>query len=889
MRIGELLRRVRYLALRERYTAELEEEIRTHIDHRAAVLRAGGLSPAQARYEARRRFGNPVAIEERSRDMWGLSNLEHAAADLRFALRRLRRRPGFSVATILVAALGIGATTAVFSAIDAALIRPLPFPDASDLYVINARVPLDVGAPQPVTRHRADIDDMAAMTDVFSSVAVYAAGALNFEDPDNPLRINAGVVSHDFFTTFGARLQMGRTFDSSEVRPRGAHVVILSDAFWRDHLGGRDLLGQSIVLSGKPYTVIGVMAPGFDFPNRSDIWIPLTNPTTFDSFSAFRSFLPTRVVARARPGLTRELVSNRVIARWVQLAGPSVPGNATSAGLDEDIAAMKRKGGAVTLRERLVGDRRAPLTMLMGATLLLLLIACANVANLLLSDASTRQREVALREVLGASRARVTRQLLTESLVLALSGAALGVALAPTVLGLLRRLMPANLAGVAAAELNVRVLLFAVGLAVASAIVFGLWPALTATRGDAAEAMKSGGGMTSTSTGLGPARRAIITGELALTVMLLVGAGLMLRSFERVLRQDRGIRPDHVATLELTKNDRRGERLAKLHEMLARLENDPSIEGAAIVSDLPLSGAGGISVSVKVDGVTPRLQPGQLDMARYLQASGGYFKALGIPLLRGRTFTAADDSIAPPVAVINAAMAMAWWPDRDPIGQTFVTAARAPVTVVGIVGDLRDASLESVVQPQMYFPIDDQTPTNLALIARSSLPESEFLRRLRSAVRGVDAAQAVYNVRMMDDVISTSLAPRRTNTILIVLFGGLALVLSAFGVYAVVSFSVARRAREFGIRAALGATSSDIVALIGRELIVMVVLGVGLGLAGAWALSRVIAALLYGVEPHDPTTFIVVPLVLTLPALIAGWPPARRAMSANPMEVMRAE
>jgi len=528
----------------------------------------------------------------------------------------------------------------------------------------------------------------------------------------------------------------------------------------------------------------------------------------------------------------------------------------------------------------------------MGATVLLLLIACANVANLLLSDAASRRREVALREVLGATRARVTRQLLTECLVLALAGAALGIALAPTVLGLLRRLMPSDLAGIAPAELNLRVLAFATILAVLTALLFGLWPALSATRASAADTIKSGGGVGSTAAGLGRARRALITVEVALTVMLLIGAGLMLRSFARVLSQDRGIQSDHVATLELAikRNASRVERLAMLHGMLTQLQNDPLIDAAAVVNDLPLNGTSGMSISVKVDGVSPPNGPdGYAPMARYLQASGGYFKTLGISLLRGRTFTTSDDSLAPPVAVINMAMAKTWWPDRDPIGQKFVTAARAPVTVVGIVADLRERSLEGDVRPQMYFPIDDATPANLALIARSKLPPEDFLPRLRAAVRAVDATQAVYNVRMMDDVIATSLAPRRTNTTLIALFGALALMLSSFGIYAVVSHSVTRRAREFGIRAALGATQSDIAALVGRELLVMLGVGVALGLAGAWVLSRVIAALLYGVEPHDLGTFLVVPAVLTIPALIAGWPPARRAMGVSPMEVMRAE
>jgi predicted permease len=437
----------------------------------------------------------------------------------------------------------------------------------------------------------------------------------------------------------------------------------------------------------------------------------------------------------------------------------------------------------------------------------------------------------------------------------------------------------------------IRVLAFATMLAVVSALFFGLWPAVSATRGRAVETIKSGGALGSTAGGLGRARRAIITAELALTVMLLVGAGLMLHSLALVIGQDHGLATDHIATLEMaTGRGSRAVRLTKLHAMLAQLQNDPLIDAAAVVNDLPLNGTLAMSLGIKVDGAaTPPSQGGVPPMARYIQVSGSYFKTLGIPLLRGRTFTTSDDSIAPPVAVINMAMAKTWWPDRDPIGQTFETAARAPVTVIGIVADLRERSLEGGIRPQMYFSIDDATPTNLALIARSKLPSDAFLPRLRAAVHAVDPTQAVYNVRMMDEVIASSLAPRRTNTTLITLFGALALLLSSFGVYAVVSHSVTRRTREFGIRSALGATAADIATLVGRELLVMLGGGVAIGVAGAWALSRLMAALLYGVQPHDLTTFLVVPVLLVIPALLAGWAPARRAIGVSPMDVMRAE
>jgi predicted permease len=453
--------------------------------------------------------------------------------------------------------------------------------------------------------------------------------------------------------------------------------------------------------------------------------------------------------------------------------------------------------------------------------------------------------------------------------------------------------MPANLAGVAPAQLDVRVLVFAVLLAIVTGIVFGLWPALGTKRGDAAETIKSGG-LASTASGLGHARRVLITAELALTVMLLVGSGLMLRSLDRVLSLDMGMNPEHVGTLEFSfpRGTTNVTRLTKLRAIIERLERDPSIQDAAVVNDLPLRGNGGIALSITVDGVPKPKSMDEMAFSRYLRASSGYFKTLGIPILRGQTFAATTDSLSPPTAVISETMAKQWWPNGDALGKTFHFGGgglHPTFTVIGIAADVRESGLERKLQPQMYLPIERETPDNAAIVARGTLPPATLLARLNEAVRAVDPSQAVYNVRMMDAVVAKSMTPRRTNTTLIVIFGGVALLLSAFGVYAVVSYSVTRRAREFGIRAALGATGRNIVALVGRELIGVLVVGLAIGLAGAWALSRLMAALLFQVDAHDLPTFLAAPVALILPAVIAMLVPARRAMKVSPVEVMRAE
>ena len=893
MSLSEVIRRLRYLLRRDHYTAELEEEIRLHMQLRGERLQTSGLSPEYTRYAVRHRFGNPVAIKERSRDVWGMDWAEEIAADVRFAVRRLRNRPAFSISAIAVAALGIGATTAVFSAVDAAMLRPLPFQRPAELVTLTRTIiPFD--EEEGEEERMVSIKDAAAMSDVFSSVAAFAAGALNLEDRDRPRRLTAGVVTANFFSTLGVRPQLGRSFLPEEGRPKGPRAAILSDALWRSHFGGADVISKTVNLSGNRYVIVGIMPRSFRFPNESDVWIPLTVPTTRETFAPFRGFLPSRVIARVATGVSIDAASRRLMARWEQMLGPSEPGKRTSVHMAFDD--IKTLGAAVPLQKTIVGDRRRALTILMGATLLLLLTAAANIANLLLSDGAARQREVALREVLGASRGRVARQLLVESALLALLGAAAGLAFAPATLGVLRAMMPEDLAGTASVHVDLRVLTFAVVLAVGTGILFGLWPAFSASRVDAAETIKTGGGHGATASRLGKARRFLITAELALTAVLLTGSGLMLKSFHRLMSQDFGMRPDRAGTLELnfaaaaetdlSLGGAPTNRTRVLHTMINRLLADPAIEAAGVVNDLPLRGGAGLGVLIQSDGAPKPRE----NWARYLIASGGYFKAMGIPLLRGRTFEVSDDTTGPRAAIISKTTAARFWPNADPLGRTL----RMPpdtnrYTVVGIVADVREGSLDHPLDAQLYVSIDERPPRNVALVARSKLPPSVLLERLSGAVRFAAPAQAVYNVRMMDDVVDASASPRKTNTTLIVLFGALALVLSAFGVYAVVSYSVTRRSREFGIRAALGAHGGDILLLVGREILGVVGLGLALGLVAAWLLARVLTSLLYEVPGHDAQTFLTVPIVLVAPALVAALIPALRAVRVSPTEVMRAE
>ncbi|HEX7121848.1 MAG TPA: ABC transporter permease, partial [Gemmatimonadaceae bacterium] len=752
----------------------------------------------------------------------------------------------------------------------------------------NVDIPSEFSRGNPNDGRLLSIDDVGAMTEVYSHVAAYASGGLNLDDPERPLRVRAGVVTTAFFATLGVHPVHGRTFSDDEGRPNGPPAVILSDHLWRTHFGGNDVLGRSVSLHGRPYTIVGVMPPGFTFPQESDLWIPLTVPITFQTFEPFRGFLPSIVVARMNRGVSLEFAAAQTLARWQQVIAPAQ--GASRESLAEWLAEVRAKGAAIPLRRELVGDLRRPLLVLFGVTGLLLLIACANVANLLLSDAAIRRREIALRGVLGATRRRILRQLVAESALLAAAGAGLGIVLSPAVLRVLRAMMPDKLAGVAPAQLDWRVLAFAALLIVITTLLFGLWPAIGAARGSASDALKSGGHGT-TSGRIGGARRALVGTEVALTVMLLVAAGLMLRSFDRLMSENIGLDPERVATLELAfpRALPDGERLRIVEGAIDYLRRQPGIVAAGAVNDLPWRGGGGISVTVHVPDAPPP-PPGQRHFVRQLIATGDYFATMGIPLIRGRTFTPADNAQGTPVVIISQGAAETWWPGRDPIGRTFAMSRNSPpMTVIGVVADVREARLDRDPRPQMYFPMHAGLHYGAALVVRGTLPPATLMAQLREAVRTVAPSQAVYNVRMMEDVIGASVAPRRTNTMLIALFAGLALVLAALGVYAVVAYGVAQRSREFGIRAALGATGRDLLALVSSELAIVVAIGVAVGLAGAWAASRVMAALLYEVDPRDPATFAVVPLVLLLPAVVATLVPAVRAMRVNPTEVMRSD
>jgi putative ABC transport system permease protein len=877
---------------------EADDEIAFHLDRLTDdLIRAEGLSRAEARARAERRFGDVPAIRRdlhrratrrnRRRDRW--ERIGDLVRDLRIAGRRLRREPGYSGAVVAVLALGLGATSTMFSALDATLFRPLPFSAPERLVTAEVPVPFQPD-PAPSGTHLPTLADTADLRPIFERTAAYAAGGLNLADAERPARVRVGVVTAGFFETLGVHPLVGRTFAPEEGRPGGPPVVVLSRTFWQRHYGGDSVLGRTLRLGKRSYTVIGVMGRGFSFPAESDLWIPLTVPSTFDTFEPFRSYLPSTSIGRLAPGLDWRTADRRLLGLWERALG-AVKGPDQDQRIAERLDRLRREGTVYPFRATLTGDRGAPLLILFGATTLLLLVACANVTNLILARAAGRRQELAIFAALGASRGRIARQLLIESLILAGAGALAGLALVPPALQVITALTPRILRDLSPPTVDLRVVGFATFAALATGVGVGLWPAIRSRRVSGLDAIRLGHAVADRTRG----RRLLVGLELALTLPLLIGAGLALRSLARLLNTDIGLSADRVATAELSFSADRSstQRLATLEAILGRLTVGAGIDAAGFVNDLPLAGNGGLGARVVPDVGEPTSSPGDAPftlIARYLTASPGYFRVLGIPLLAGRLFLPGDDSTAPPVAVINERMARTFWPGVDPIGHTFTFSGDPrSFTVVGMVGDVREWGPDRPPPPQMFLSGYASAPTTLALVARGALPADRLLQRLRDAVRFADPSQPVYDVRTMDEVLSASLAPRRTNTTLIGVFGALGLVIAGLGVYGVVSYGVARRTRELGIRSALGADAGRLIRMVIGEMVAVTGVGIGAGLALAWSAGRIAAGQLYGVTPGDPVAFGAATVALLAAVGLATVVPARRAVRVDPATALRTE
>ena len=895
MTFAELRRRAWYFLHRNQAARDLEEEMRLHIALRAQSLRTASSSVAQrlpgaeraALASAQLQFGNRTQLLQRSQDAWGFSALESLRNDMQFAFRRLLKQRAFSAAVIVVMAIGIGATTAMFSAVDATLLRPLPFFQPDKLVMLPLQVPFQGGSGKRHSYQTNHIgyEQVSQMHDLFSYVAAYAVGGLNLSDEQHPIRVKTGVVTADFFRTLGAEALVGRTFSPGDGAPGTAYVAVLSYALWKNQFGAQAISALHLKLNSHEYRAVGVMPPQFGFPEQSDVWIPMSVPNTIETFEAFREIVLSTTIARLADNVNVATASAQLLSRFEQTDPAHTPQEA------ELYATLRKRGIAVPLKTMLASARSTTLYVLMTATGLLLLIACANVMNLMLAQASVRRREIAMRQVLGATHTRIVRQLMMESIVLSLAGAVVGMVVAWSALKSLSTLMPTTLSGIASLQIDWRILTFAIAVACVSSIAFGLWPALSSARQSSAESIKSGGGHGATSANSGRVRRMLVGAELALTIMLLTGAGVMLRSLQNILDRNMGMNPAHVGTMEVAfpMSMHIPERTRKIDAILAQLSSAPGIVAAGASKTLPLAGGGELFVGISVDGVDSKsIDYGKIGMT-FDNASPGYFAAMGIRVLQGRTFNDSDNSATHPGGIINATVAKLYWPKGDALGSTFrMMTDSTPITVVGVVADVTYHLGDDPVM-QIYHPIHLDMPFVASFVARGNMGDAATLKAMTTSVKVVDASQPVFHLRTMDEIREASVAPRRTSAQFIFIFAMFALLLASVGVYAVVSYSVTQRNRELGIRSALGATGRNLITLISREMLWVVVAGVLFGITGAWVGARYLDSLVYGVAAHDPLTFAMVPLALLLPVAAATALPALRMLRINPAQVMRAE
>jgi predicted permease len=818
------------------------------------------------------------------------------AQDLRYAFRVFAKNPGFTLAAVLSLAIGIGANTSIFSIMNALLLRPLPYKDSDQLVILWNRSPgLNITEDWFST---AQYFDIKTEHHGFEQVAIAIGGNENLTGQGEPERVGTIRVSSNLLPMLALRAASGRLFVADEDSPGHPATALLSYGMWARHYGSDPhMIGKSITVNGTPYQVVGIMPQDFSLPRevmptldgaeQADILLPLPLPA---DASRNRDHEDYNIIGKLKPGVSIKQAQAEMDTITAHLRRDYPETYPPNGGLTF---------GIVPLLEQVVGDVRRTLYVLLGAVAFVLLIACANVANLLLSRAVARQKEIAIRTAMGANRIRIARQLLTESILLALSGGILGVLFSYWSLHWIHILGPKSVPRLNAISINRETLIFTFLLSLLSGILFGLAPALRASLLNLHATLKDAGrGSAGTSSMWGHGnnlRRLLVVSELALCVMLLIGAGLLIRSFARLQDVQPGFNPRNVLTLELTMSSRKYDDkqavLATYHQLFERLERLPGVTAAGAVTALPLSEMfawGPITVEGRV------LPPGENFInADERMVNGHYFQAMEIPLLEGRLFNDQDTATSPPVLIIDDYMAKQLWPNQDSVGKRIhfggVTAKAPWVTVVGVVGRIKQYTLDSDSRIAFYLPQTQHVTRAMNVVVRSGIDPAALGSAVKQEIRGLDGDLPLYNVRTMTQRVDESLARRRFSMLLLVLFACLALVLATIGVYGVMAYLVSQGTREIGIRMALGATPGGILSLVVRKGMILALSGVAIGLAGAFALTRLMQSLLFGVDATDPLTFVAISGLLTLIALIASYIPAQRAARIDPAVSLRYE
>jgi len=893
---------------------ELEEEIKGHLQMAAQDRMDRGESPGQAESAAHRELGNAGLIKEVTREMWGWAWLERLLQDLRYGVRMLRKNPGTTFVSVLTLALGISASTTIFSVVYGVLLRPLPYPKPDQI----VRVSETDRKGHQMQFCDPNFSDFREQSHSLQGLAEFNFVMDSVSGGSEPKRVIVASVSRDFFSVLGVQPILGRTFAPEEQNVGASPVALVSYDYWKQSLNGvNDLSRSKLRLGSQSASVVGVLPPGFRFPNDTDIWSPRELFASLPSRSAHN----WKVVGRLRDGISLEQARTELSSigrRLKQQYGDEI----------------NMEGAAVSpLRDAMTGQVRSELLILLGAVGFLLLVGCANVMNLLLAQASAREGELGIRTALGASRGRLVRQFLAEALLLSLTGGGLGVLSAYWGIRGLVAMAPRNLPRLQDVSINLPVLLFALALSVLVATALGIFTALRATSGDARTALAEGnkgqaGGLHSPRLG-----RMIIATQLAITLVLLVGAGLLGRSLLRVLSIDPGFRTEQVVTMDLAlppafQAEQKIRRAEFIAELLTRLRVLPGVQDVGGTNALPLGtgiSANGTYAVMNPQQITPRVQdlihqsargnvqrdealakeltsffgqlfrdPTHTGDADYATVDEGYFRTLGIPLQRGRLFDDRDAADAPHVALISESLARQKWPNQDPLGQSLefgnMDGDMRLLTVVGVVGDVRESSLETPARPTIYVNLRQrpQATRTLSMVLRTSADTTAVLSAAQKIVRELDPDVAP-KFNTFSQVFSASLNTRRFNLTLVGAFALTALLLAMAGIYGVLAYSVARRTREIGVRIALGASVGNVLKLILGQSMLTVIAGVVIGIAGSFLLTRTMQSLLFGVSATDPVTLIAVALLLTTVALLASYVPARSATRVDPIVALRYE
>jgi putative ABC transport system permease protein len=796
--------------------------------------------------------------------------------DLRYGIRNLLKQPMFAVVAVGTLALAIGGNTAMFSVVNAVLLRPLQYPEADRIVTLEG-----INPPRGIRQSNMSVPDFLDwqnQTQVFEQMAGFVTGGVVLNNGEEAERVRGAGVSADFFTLFRTPALRGRTLQTDDAQTGTDPVAVIGYGLWQRRFGGDPaVVGSKIIISGKSTTIVGVMPPGFDYPGQSETWTPFALDPKEERFNRYLN-----VVARLKPGASVKQAQAQLDTINQRLAQSY---NETNNGWGVRVR---------TLQDTLVNNVRLSLLVLVYAVAFVLLIACANIANLLLARATSRQKEIAVRAALGASRLRIVRQLLTESLLISFLGGAIGLALSFWLTKLLIAISPPNTPRFDEIRPDGRLMIFAFGLAVLTGLVFGLAPALQASRVNQSEGLKKASRGNSGSARSDRLRGFLMAGEIAMSFVLLVGAGLLIKSFIHLREVKPGINAENVLTIRVAappgKFRENAQRAQFFQQVIGRVQSIPGVQAVGMVLSLPLSGD-----TFNVGrGYIPEGRPATTEEegdAAYLAASTDYFRTLQIPLTAGRYFDDRDTESMPKVVIINETMARKAWPGQSPIGKKIWIwhDEKLPREIVGVVGETK-AALDNEPAEQMYVPYaQDSTWSSMSFVIRTSGDPTSAISAVRNEIRAVDKGSPIYNVRTMNDVQATSVAPRRAPMLVLTAFAAVALLLAMIGIYGVTAYYVTQRTQEIGIRMALGAQMSDVLKLVLRGGMVLAVAGVATGLVGAYALTRWMRTLLFGVSPTDWLTLVAVCVCVLITALLACYLPARRATKVDPLVALRYE